>query len=110
MSIVPGTNDAPGLFSTTNATPICVESCCVRMRIRTSTEPPGAEGTTKRTGFSGYAASAATAIAARSDAMSGPMRIGDPLLRLGDLLEREDVARVVERLVAGEALGLVHAG
>src|SRR5213080_4996195 len=60
MSIVPGTNDAPGLFSTTNATPICAESCCVRIRISTSTEPPGADGTMKRMGFSGYAACAAS--------------------------------------------------
>src|SRR5438552_3399233 len=60
MSIVPGTNDAPGLFSTTNATPICAESCCVRIRISTSTEPPGADGTTKWIGFSGYAARAAS--------------------------------------------------
>src|SRR5438477_342520 len=48
MSIVPGTYDAPGLFSTTHATPICAESCCVRIRISTPTEPPGAHGTMKR--------------------------------------------------------------
>src|SRR6266852_4025157 len=64
MSIVPGTNEAPGLFSTTNATPICADSCCVRIRISTPTEPPGADGTTKRMGFSGYAACAGAANAA----------------------------------------------
>src|SRR5262245_35375849 len=56
MSMVPRTNEAPGLFSTTNATFICVESCCVRILISTSTEPPAADGRTKRMGFSGYAA------------------------------------------------------
>src|SRR5262245_24229504 len=49
--------EAPGLFSTTKGTPICVESCCVITRMRTSGEPPAAEGMTKRIGFSGYAAS-----------------------------------------------------
>ena len=32
------------------------------------------------------------------------------LLRVGELLQREGVADVVERLVAGEAFGLIHAG
>jgi hypothetical protein len=45
--------EAPGLFSTMNGTPICVESCWVITRIRTSGEPPAADGMTKRIGFSG---------------------------------------------------------
>src|SRR5262245_25420602 len=54
--MVPSVKDAPGLFSTTKGTAICIESCCVMTRIRTSGEPPAAEGMTKRMGFSGYAA------------------------------------------------------
>src|SRR5687767_15648756 len=71
MSIVPVTNDAPGLFSTTNPTPICADICCASTRIRMSTEPPAAEGRIMRIGFSGYAACAAgTAQARMSDSVS----------------------------------------
>src|SRR6185436_883421 len=58
MSIVPVTNDAPGLFSTTNPTPICADICCASTRIKMSTDPPAADGRIIRIGFSGYAACA----------------------------------------------------
>src|SRR3954470_14835587 len=70
MSMVPVTNDAPGLFSTTKGTPICADICCTRIRVSTSTEPPGADGTTKRIGFSGYATPAAMPWTKRNAAMS----------------------------------------
>src|SRR5438093_6869405 len=66
-------NEAPGLFSTTKATPICALSCCVRMRIRTSGEPPAADGMTKRIGFSGYPA-AAPALQAKSSRANKTLR------------------------------------
>src|SRR5258708_29174545 len=67
--MVPRTNEAPGLFSTTIGTFICWESCCISIRISTSGEPPGADGTMTRIGFSGYAACAKRA---QPERMSAP--------------------------------------
>src|SRR5678815_1621099 len=98
MSIVPGTYAAAGLFSTTNAMPICTESCCVRMRISTSGEPPGAEGTMKRIDFSGQAACAAPKARNRNPAKScrsiaailGPLAAREIQDRAEDALRHED--------------------
>src|SRR5918912_1269866 len=85
MSIVPRMYEAPGLFSTTNGTFICCEICCTRMRISTSGEPPGAEGMTKRIGFSGYAACAQVARA--TSAMKARRFIEELAARAARLLE-----------------------
>src|SRR6188768_4247890 len=42
----------------TMGTPSCCDSCADRARISTSGAPPGADGTIRRIGFSGQAASA----------------------------------------------------
>src|SRR5438045_7921526 len=97
MSIVPSTNDAPGLFSTTMGTPSCAESCCVRMRISTSGEPPGAEGITKRIGFSGYAALAGAASASSKGRISERM----PILFIG---RQRREARIVDVAADGEVI------
>src|SRR4029078_7916506 len=111
MSIVPVTNEAPGLFSTTNPTPICADICCASTRIRMSTEPPAAEGRIMRIAFSGYAARAQTA--AHASAIASAIRLGTRGLRLlrhcrgtlpelghrQVLLARRDVPHVAERVL-----------
>src|SRR5919108_3456199 len=112
MSIVPRIYEPPGLFSTTIGTFSCVESCCSRMRISTSGEPPGADGMTKRIGFSGYAAAAWAASDSNSAARSGRT----PLLfiwrqrreaRIVDVAADREVIDGLEREV-GEAVDVVH--
>src|SRR5437660_136302 len=112
MSMVPRTYEPPGLFSTTSGTFNCSESCCVRMRISTSGEPPGADGMMKRIGFSGYAALAAAASTSKRAATSGRM----PLLfirrqrgeaRIVDIAADREVIDRLERQVP-EAEHLVH--
>src|SRR4051812_4533663 len=52
---------APERLSTTKGWPSLAESLSATMRPSTSSVPPGAKGTTKRTGRSGYAALASVA-------------------------------------------------
>src|SRR5436190_4950970 len=111
MSIVPVTNDAPGLFSTTKPTPICADICCASTRIRMSTEPPAADGRIMRIGFSGYAASAPAMAPARATDSANFLSIPRPrllghirgaALELGHrqiLLVRGDVPDVAERIL-----------
>src|SRR5262245_52882037 len=113
MSIVPVTNDAPGLFSTTNPTPICADICCARTRIRMSTDPPAADGRIMRIGFSGYAACAVAHATARTPASATFLSTrGFPVLAelrgaplgFGDrdvFLVRRDMPAVPERIFDG---------
>src|SRR5262245_36530725 len=110
MSIVPVMNDAPGLFSTTKPTPICVDICCASTRMMMSTEPPAADGRIIRIGFSGYAACAhAQAIASRPASAALLSTRGFPVLaelrgaplrfRHRDVLDvRRDMPAVAERI------------
>src|SRR5690349_5637846 len=112
MSIVPRTYEPPGLFSTTIGTFMCAETCCIRMRISTSGEPPGADGITKWIGFSGYAAAAWAASASNRAARSErtPLLFIRRQRREARIVDAAADGEVIDRLEreAGKAVDLVH--
>src|SRR5690606_32387397 len=60
---IPMLPPAPALFSTTTGCPHCSDKLCAIKRARVSVTPPAVNGTTSRTGLSGYDAAAVAALA-----------------------------------------------